>query len=262
MDNDRELAGLGVLVTRPRAQAEPLAALIEAAGGRALRFPVIEILPPLDSAPLAQAIEDLHKFDIALFISPNAVTTALNAITARRAWPQTTQIGCVGKGSAKALRHFGLTPQIVPRERFDAEALAALPALAEVADKKIVIFRGDGGREVLSNALTARGAVVSHVECYRRARPQADTATLLRQWARGEVDIVTVTSGQGLRNLFDLLGGLGQQWLVKTPIVVVSERIAALCRELGFKHAAIVAPASDAGIVSALKAWRTRQKAL
>lgn len=262
MDADGELAGIGVLVTRPRAQAETLAAMIEAAGGRALRFPVIDILPPLAAAPLAQAIERLHDFDIAIFISPSAVSTALNAIGARRAWPQKTQIACVGKGSAKALRQFGLTPQLVPSERFDAEALAALPALAEVANKKIVIFRGDGGREVLSNALTARGAAVMHVECYRRVRPQADTATLLRQWARGEIDIVTVTSGQGLRNLFDLLGGLGQQWLVKTPIIVVSERIAALCHELGFKQPAIVAPASDEGIVSALKAWRTRQKPL
>lgn len=262
MGDDRELAGIGVLVTRPRAQAEPLAALIEAAGGRALRFPVIEILPPHDSAPLAQAGARLHQYDIAIFISPNAVATALNAITARRAWPATTQIGCVGKGSAKALRQFGLVPQLVPGERFDAEALAALPALTHVAGKKIVIFRGDGGREVLSNLLTARGASVTYVECYRRARPEADTATLLRQWARGEIDIVTVTSGQGLRNLFDMLGALGQQWLVKTPIVVVSERIAALCRELGFKSAPIVAPASDAGIVSALKAWRTRQKSL
>lgn len=262
MDGDGELAGLGVLVTRPQAQAEPLAAQIEAAGGRALRFPVIEILPPLDAAPLAQASERLHEFDFAIFISPNAVTTALNAITARRAWPPTTQIGCVGKGSAKALRQFGLTAQLVPHARFDAEALAALPALAQVAGKKIVIFRGDGGREVLSHALTARGAAVTHVECYRRARPQADTSALLRLWARGEVDIVTVTSGQGLRNLYDLLGGAGQRWLVKTPIVVVSERIAALCRELGFTHTPIVAPASDEGIVSALKAWRTRQKSL
>lgn len=262
MNESAELAGVGVLVTRPRAQAATLAALIEAAGGRALRFPVIEILPPLDSAPLAQASERLHEFDLAIFISPNAVTTALNAITARRTWPPHTQIGCVGKGSAKALRQFGLTPQLVPSERFDADALAALPALAEVAGKKIVVFRGDGGREVLSNALTARGAAVTHIECYRRARPEADTAALLRQWARGEIDIVTLTSGQGLRNLYDLLGPLGRQWLIKTPIVVVSERIAALCQALGFKHAPIVAPASDEGIVSALKAWRTRQKSL
>lgn len=257
-----ELAGLGVLVTRPQAQAETLAALIEAAGGRALRFPVIEILPPRDSAPLALAVARLHEFDIAIFISPNAVNTALNAILARRAWPPQLAVGCVGKGSAKALRQFGLEPQFVPSGRFDGEALAAVPGLAAIAGKKVVIFRGDGGREVLGNLLQARGAAVEYIECYRRARPQADTTTLLRQWARGEVDVVTVTSGQGLRNLFDLLGKLGQQWLVKTPTVVVSERMATLCRELGFKQAPIVAPANDVGIVAALKTWHTQQKSL
>ena len=85
----------------------------------------------------------------------------------------------------------------------------------------------------------------------------------MRRWARGDIDIVSVTSTQALRNLYDLVGKLGQQWLVKTPIVVVSERTAAACRELGFKTKPLVAAqASDEAIVETIKTWRAAQKSL
>lgn len=255
-----ELNGLHILVTRPQAQAEHLASLIEAAGGEAVRFPVVEILAPADSRPLLALIERLHEFDLAIFISPNAVNRALNLIKARRDWPARVAIACVGKGSAKELKHFGLTPAVVPRGRFDSEALLDEPQLKTVSGKKIVIFRGDGGREVLAHTLTDRGASVEYAECYRRVKPKLDTSPLLHRWARGEVNVVTLTSVEGLRNLYDLLGKLGQQWLVKTPTVVVSERIADVCRELGFKDEILVsAQASDESIVETIRAWSNRR---
>ncbi|HEX9627533.1 MAG TPA: uroporphyrinogen-III synthase [Acidiferrobacterales bacterium] len=257
------LAGVTVLVTRPAGQTEGLAQRIERAGGRVMRFPVLEILDPVDGGALLALIDRLDAFDLAIFISPNAVNKAMNVIRARRALPPGLQVAAVGRGSAKALRHFGVADVIAPSGKFDSEALLALPELAEVHGRRIVIFRGDGGRELLSETLSARGAAVETAECYRRGRPQADTAPLLRAMARGELDVVTVTSVQGLRNLYDLVGKLGQQWLVKTPIVVVSERMAEACRELGFKHAPIVAaePGDDA-ILAALEAWRAARNSL
>lgn len=258
-----KLTGVRVLVTRPAHQADGLAQLIEAAGGEAIRFPVVEILEPEDSSALLRTIDRLDEFDMAIFISPNAVNKALNLILARRRLPPHLALACVGRGSAKELRHFGFENVIVPGGRFDSEALLALPALTEVRGKKIVIFRGDGGREVLGNTLTARGAQVEYAECYRRAKPTADSTLLMRRWARGDIDAVVVTSVAGLRNLFDIVGKLGQQWLIKTPTVVVSERMAEVCRELGYKQAPLIADeASDEGILRALEAWRRAQKTL
>lgn len=257
------LAGLRVLVTRPAHQADPLAQLIEAEGGEAIRFPVVEILEPEDSTALLRTIDRLDEFDLAIFISPNAVNKALNLILARRTLPPRLALACVGRGSAKALRHFGFEDVLVPSGSFDSEGLLALPALAEMRGKNVVIFRGDGGREVLGHTLAERGAQVEYAECYRRAKPTADATLLMRRWARGGIDVVTVTSVAGLRNLFDLVGKLGQQWLIKTPTVVVSERMAQVCRELGYKSAPLVADeASDEGIVRALQAWREAQKLL
>lgn len=252
-----ELDGLGILVTRPAHQAEHLAQLIETAGGRAILFPVLEILDPLDSAPLLHAIDHLDEFDIAIFISANAVERCMNLIRSRRELPTALKLAAVGQASAKALHRCGRAPDIVPAHRFDSEALLATPALRDVRGRRIVIFRGDGGRELLGDELRARGARVQYVECYRRAKPHADTSALLHRWARGEIDIVTVTSVQGLRHLFDLVGDLGRRWLVKTPIVVVSERMAPVCRELGCKADIVVAErASDEAIVAAIRAWR------
>lgn len=251
-----------VLVTRPAHQAENLVRLIEAAGGFAIRFPAVEIAEPADTTALQDIVARLDQFDLAIFISPNAVNKALNLIRARREWPPDTAIACVGQGSARELAHFGLKATFVPMNRFDSEGLLVLPQLQDVRGWQVVIFRGDGGRELLGTTLVERGAKVEYAECYRRVKPSADTGPLLRLWARGEIDIVVLTNAEGVRHLFDLVGKVGQQWLTKTPAIVVSERLAQICRELGFKQPIVARSPGDEAILEALAAWRAAQKPL
>ncbi|HSD97879.1 MAG TPA: uroporphyrinogen-III synthase [Sulfuricaulis sp.] len=258
------LHGVRVLVTRPRDQAEKLALLIEGEGGEAIRFPVIEIAEPKDTQTLLSVIGRLDQFGLAIFISPNAVSRAMNLILVHRGgWPRNVRIACVGRGSARELEHFGIENVIVPAGRFDSEALLALPELQRVTGNKIVIFRGEGGRELLGDTLKARGADIEYAECYRRARPHVDVTPLLQRWTRGEIDIVSLTSVDGLHNLFDMLGPAGQPWLARTPVIVVSRRMAEVCRELGVKTEPLVAAqASDEAILEAIKTWRETQKTL
>jgi uroporphyrinogen-III synthase len=257
------LAGVRVLVTRPREQAENLARLIEARGGEAIRFPVIEIAEPRDTRALLALIDHLKDFALAIFISPNAVNRAMSLIAARGGLPPGLRVACVGRGSARELKHFGIENAIVPPDRFDSEALLELPELLQVAGKRIVIFRGEGGRELLGDTLRARGAEIEYAECYRRLRPDTDTTPLLRRWERGEVDVVSVTSVDGLRNLFDMVGKAGQPWLIRTPVVVVSERMAQVCRELGFTtEPRVAATAGDEAILEAIQTWRDGQNIL
>ena len=270
---DKPLTGVRVLVTRPRHQAEHLATLIEQLGGAAIRFPAVEIAGPRDSTVLSKLIDRLGEFDMAIFVSPNAVTRALELVRARRlsacdaqaggSLPARLAVAAVGQGSARELKRLGVENTIAPTERFDSESLLALPALKAVAGKSIVIFRGEGGRELLGATLAERGARVEYAECYRRARPEADTTALVRQWAQNGVDIVTITSVAGLKNLHAMLGESGRQLLLATPIVVVGRRVAEACRELGFAQPALVAAeASDAAIVAAIEAWRAAQNSL
>lgn len=254
---ERPLAGVGVLVTRPAAQADGLARLIEDAGGEAIRFPTIEIVPPADLTALLALLDRLAAFDLAVFVSRNAVEQTLSLLAQRRqSLPTGLQIACVGAASAAALRQFGVGDVLVPADRFDSEGLLALPALRQVHGRRVVIFRGDRGRELLADTLRARGAVVEYASCYRTQRPPTDSTALIARWARGEVHIVSLTSSDGARNLYDMLGANGRQWLLATPAVVLSARQAATCGELGFRQPALVAAtAADSAIVRTLCDW-------
>ncbi|MDD5330982.1 MAG: uroporphyrinogen-III synthase, partial [Sulfuricella sp.] len=108
--------------------------------------------------------------------------------------------------------------------------------------------------------LARRGAELTVVECYRRGKPVgADTGALLHRWARGEIGAITVTSGESMRNLFDLVGKLGQQWLKKTPVFAFHDNIAAVARELGVEQV-FVTPAGDEGLLSGLIEWRQKHQ--
>jgi uroporphyrinogen-III synthase len=96
--------------------------------------------------------------------------------------------------------------------------------------------------------------VVEYATCYRRARPAADPAPLLREWARGGLDAVTVTSSEGLRNLREMLGEEGRLRLAATPVVVPHPRIAQTARELGIATVIVAAEPGDEGLLAALVA--------
>lgn len=251
------LAGVGVLVTRPAHQAEGLCRLIEQQGGSARRFPVLEILDPLDPGPLQAVARRLDAYDWAVFISANAVDRALDSILAVRDWPAGTRIAVIGRRSAQALQHHGLAADLYPEHKFDSEALLALPDMQQVEGKRVVIFRGDGGRELLAETLHGRGAQVDYIEAYRRARPEADAAPLLAQWRTGAIDVVVVNSAESLSNLVDMLGESGSALLRQTPLVVASPRLVPLTQLLGFRQAPVVADnATDDAVLRALLRWR------
>lgn len=254
-----ELQGMGILVTRPAHQARHLADLIAAAGGEAILFPTLEILDAGNPQVLDDLIDRLDRFDLAIFISPNAVHRGMALIRARRELPPQLAIAAVGSGSRKELERHGVEQVISPPARFDSEGLLELPEFQDMRGRRVVIFRGEGGREALGDTLAARGAQVEYAECYRRAKPAADAAPLLQRWAAGRVQAVTVTSGECLRNLFDLLGEAGQQWLKGTPLFAPHERIAAAARGAGVEQVWATAT-GDEGLVTGLIEWRKHRK--
>ena len=257
------LTNTGVLVTRPAHQADRLMSLIEAAGGHSFLFPSVEIQPVVSDA-LHQIVSNLEQFDLAIFISANAVTFGFEAIAAQHAeLPVGVKLAAVGRATADALAAHGRPADIVPAEDFRSESLLAHPALHTIPDQRIVIFRGEGGRELLGDSLTARGASVSYADCYRRARPKADPTAIEQRWAAGEIDVVTATSAEGIQNLNQMLSADGKALLRAATIVVISRRIAQACQQLGLGGEIVIAQeASDGAIVAAIETWRQQQKSL
>jgi uroporphyrinogen-III synthase len=145
-------------------------------------------------------------------------------------------VAAVGKGTAMALRALGITAVLEPDNGADSEHLLALPQLQEMAGRNVVIFRGEGGREILAATLRLRGAQVTYAECYRRGLPeQADPAPVLDLLAAGGIQAATAYSGETLDNLFLLIGERGRGYLRQTPLFVPHPRIAERARQLGME---------------------------
>ena len=231
MANLLPLAGLNIVVTRPREQAAQLVNGIEKLGGVCIQFPLLEITPLSDDSPLRALLARLHEFQLAIFISPNAVRYGMAAIRSAGGLPGTLQIATIGLSSAKALHDYGVGKVIAPQQRFDSEALLELPELQQVNGKRVVIFRGDSGRELLGDTLKSRGADVEYVTCYHRSKAQHDVTTLLA----AKPDALTVSSSEALQNLREMLNATDRE-LGQFPLVtkqVREEIVAPLGRRLG-----------------------------
>lgn len=256
MTSAKPLSGKTIVVTRPLAQAAPLAEAIRALGGQPLVFPLLEISPAADPQPLREAAARIGDYAIAVFISPNAVDYALPAILQHGPWPAGLIPAAVGQGTVKVLAAQGIHGCIAPTERFDSESLLALPELAaaQVAGRRIAIFRGDGGRELLADTLRERGATVDCIPCYQRSGPTQGLTPLLEAWRTGQLHALTVSSSEGLRYLWDLLDAAGSACLAQTPVFVPHARIAENARALGLQRVVLTEPA-DAGIVRGLQGF-------
>jgi uroporphyrinogen-III synthase len=239
------LAGKRILVTRPRELAEGLAALIHEAGGEPILFPAIEIGDLADRTAFYGIAGRLDEFDLAIFISPTAVRRALDLLRADRGgrpWPVRLKVAAIGRGTARELAQRGFAGVLAPAGEADSEALLALPGLAALAGTRIVVFRGEGGRDVLGDTLAARGAHVEYAECYRRIRPAQEVSAPEPPWARRALDAVTVSSSEGLANLDALLRAWRRDWLQESPLFVPHPRIAAEAARLGARETVVAGP--------------------
>ena len=241
------LAGRSIVVTRPREQAATLAQRITTLGGKVILFPLLEIEPVSDTRPLHELVARLSDFDLAIFISPNAVRYGMAAI---ETLPANLRVATIGSSSAQALRDAGAKEVISPQPRSDSEALLTLPQLQNVRGEKIVIFRGDGGRELLGDTLKTRGASVEYVTCYHRSKSQQDIGTLLSH----KPDAITLSSSEALGYLWDMLDETGRQQVSSVPLFVPHARIAEKARQQGWKKVFQTA-GSDDEVASGLVAW-------
>ena len=243
-----DLAGRGVLVTRPQAQAGALGRLIEVAGGRPIYFPTIDIEPAANLEASRRLLA--APADLLFFASRNAVDYALPLFPGG-CLPAGPRLAAIGKATAEALAAAGRAPDLIPEGRYDSETLLTHPKLQDLRGQRVLIVRGEGGRPLLGETLRARGAEVSFAEVYRRALPTVDPARLVADWAE-QVHLVTATSGEILDNLLQLLGEAGRGPLLATPLVVVSERTRQEALRLGFAQVELAERAEDAALVAAL----------
>ena len=249
------LRGLGILVTRPEAQAASLCRLLEDRGAVAHRLPAL-IIEPLAPSAVRTAITAGVEADLIIFVSANAVRHGATLLAGRHDVP----LAAIGPATARALAEAGHPVAVLPEGGFDSERLLADPGLRHPAGRRIVIVKGAGGRDQLEQELRARGAQVRNVEVYRRlpATPTPDRLrAVLGLFEAGAVHAVTATSLEIGAALLGMADAALRGRLESVHWIVPGTRVAAGLARLGLGAPLLqAASAEDQDLVDALLRWR------
>ena len=146
----KDLKEITVLVTRPGDQAGHFIDMINSNNGTAINLPTIDIAASPLNDEQKKKLHNLSEVNIVIFVSVNAVNYALKALKSLKlTFPENLIVAAVGPSTAGALQENNLQVDIVPENDFSSEGLLAMPELDEIAGEKILIFKGQYGRELL-----------------------------------------------------------------------------------------------------------------
>ncbi|MNZ77628.1 Uroporphyrinogen-III synthase [compost metagenome] len=246
---------MNILVTRPSPAGEQLVSRLRTLGQVAWSFPLIEFSPGRELSTLADSLYALQEGDLVFALSQHAVEFAHAQLQQEnRRWPTAPHYFAIGRTTALALHTVSGIDVRYPLDREISEVLLQLPELQTVAGKRALILRGNGGRELLGETLTARGAEVTFCECYQRCAKYYDGAEEAMRWHQRGVDTLVVTSGEMLQQLWSLIPQwYRENWLLRCRLLVVSERLANLARELGWQDIRIADNADNDALLRALQ---------
>lgn len=246
---------MNILVTRPSPAGEQLVSRLRALGQVAWSFPLIEFSPGRELSTLADSLYALQEGDLVFALSQHAVEFAQAQLQQEnKRWPTAPHYFAIGRTTALALHTVGGIDVRYPLDREISEVLLQLPELQTVAGKRALVLRGNGGRELLGETLTARGAEVTFCECYQRCAKYYDGAEEAMRWHLRGVDTLVVTSGEMLQQLWSLIPQwYRENWLLRCRLLVVSERLANLARELGWQDIRIADNADNDALLRALQ---------
>lgn len=246
-----------VLVTRPAGQAGALRDALTRLGFQVFHQPLLEVCPlPALTPADRQYVLHLDQFQHVIFISGNAVQFGMEEIEAL--WPQ-PPVGlnwyAIGSSTANQLGEHGIVAH-TPGSRMTSEGLLSLPTLQNVSGEKVLIVKGEGGRETLRAALEARGALVNELRCYRRVCPSLASGELARCLEQWQIELIQIGSGESLTNMLSLLSPGESTKLRDIALLLPSERVAREAEAMGFTNLVVAENAADAAVIEAVDHWR------
>lgn len=253
---DKPFAKRTILLTRPGRISEQLKKNITDAGGRALHLPSMEIHAVTVPGVVKQLLAGLAEFDILIFVSRNAVKYTCEIFPGIVSKTHDKIVFAIGSGTNEELQTAGFRGVTYTNSNTGSEALLALDELQQknILNRKIMIMRGEGGRELLGESLLARGAKIQYAELYCRVKPQVEPVIISNMWREERPDAVVVTSAYGLSNLLEMTAEKERSIFLNTRLIVISQRLKSIAESLEFNAAIKVAMGySDDDIVIALR---------
>lgn len=256
ISSTRHLSGKRILVTRPRKQADQICRLIEAAGGHAERLALLDIAELHDNNRTIKLLKQLHRFDMGIFISANAVLKTHDLLNGLNlTLPSSLKVAAIGRRTARTLQDMEYRVDITPQHTFNSETFLAMPEARDVAGLHILIFKGEGGRDLLRRELLKRGAEVSYAEVYKRTKPSFAEKDVQYILSEHKIDLLTVTSSEALQSLNALITESGRLALRDVCLLTGSPRIAEKAQALNFSSIITATDPSDAAMFSKMLEW-------
>ena len=238
---------LTALITRPEPYGQRLAQQLNQANVATVCQPVFSYQSSSETFD-----DTLTEYAIVIFVSVAAVNYGAHQLSSLKGTSHSPQIFAVGKATQAALATQGISA--ISPTHHSTEGLLALELLARdnINGKRILIVRGDGGRECLASGLRSRGAIVNYWECYQRV--WLDLPDDIAQiWQQNKVNCIIITSNNILKYVVNLLKRADNYWENNGILVVASERIAQAAKAHGFHHIINAQGANDEAIVSAIR---------
>ncbi|RJX65299.1 uroporphyrinogen-III synthase [Vibrio sinensis] len=243
-----------VLVTRPGQQGLSLCQQLEKVGVSSIHHPLITFRAG-DELPLLP--DNINNVDIVIAVSQHAVTFAAQIMNqAEKSWPSTISYLAVGQKTAHVLSK--TTQQQVHYPNIsDSEHLLNLPPLLDIKNKRVLILRGNGGRELIYDTLSARGANVEYIEAYQRQNRAFNANVHIPRWQEEQVNKLIITSSGQLNHFIEMMNSTQLNWVFKLTLYVPSERIAIEAHQLGFVSVVNTGSASNKDLLAIL--WPNQQ---
>ena len=241
-----------VLVTRPQHQAQEFVAALEQAGLRAVVFPLIEIVPPVDPQAFEAALQQLHTYDVLLLTSVNAVNIVLQYLESSQIEiPPTLRFVCVGPATARRLERWGHSARI-PHKDYTAEGVLELLSAEKMEHSRVLYPRAELARDVIVPGLEKLGAQVDAPVAYRTLAT-AGRGDALLHLLQTQIDCVTFTSPSAVRNYVEVLGPRIGAVPERMEYFTIGPVTSAAVRACGLSVAREAQPYTLPGLIAAVK---------
>ncbi|MGA9119009.1 MAG: uroporphyrinogen-III synthase [Bacteroidota bacterium] len=253
------LKGKTILITRRREQSGELQEGLESLGAKVIFFPTIQVIPPPEWVACDRALRNLAAYDLIVFASVNAVTFFLHRCVALGIPPETLSrcdLAVVGRRTGAELERLKLSPQHLPEE-YTAASLLEHFARIVVEGKRILIPRGNLGREELIAGLRRLGATVDPVIVYHTVPADLSGAgDLMLGLASGSIDVVTFASPSAVNNFAGILPDDDLRTLAtQSHIAAIGPTTADAIRSLGAEPDVVAKDPSARGLTEAIASF-------
>ena len=254
----RPLFGQTILVTRAREQASELALLLEDAGARVIETPMIRLVEPASWEITDTALFEIEKYSWLLFNSTNGVERFFERLFLLGMDARSLagcKIGAVGASTAKKLLNYGLQANLIAQD-FRAEGLlsAIKPYIEE--GSKVLLVRAEESRAILQDGLIELGADVTSAVVYRTVAGRVDQKEVQELLQMGQVDWVTFSSSSTVKNLLELLGSEGPEWLNQTKLASIGPITSETMKKAGLKVDAMPTVYTVSALVKEMSMWQ------